>query len=152
MAVTRTSNRMVAQTLEAINDYMSVYSGEEVDAAVRSANAMTTFLNDNVIVAAASLTGDFLSTTITTLTRDMWLNSIVLYCNQAFSASYSEINYEIALGTGATLLSIPNEFMVDQGNTLVYYPNQLVRANSMINLVCSSTRAFGNVTVKLNFT
>ena len=89
MAVTRTSNRMVAQTLEAISDYMSVYSGEEVDAAVRSANAMTTFLNDNVIVAAASLTGDFLNTTITTLTRDMWLNSIVLYCNQAFSASYS---------------------------------------------------------------
>lgn len=152
LAVTRTSNRQVAETLSSISDYISAYTGEEVDAAVRASNAMQSFLNDNVIVAAAAFTGDYLTSRITMLTRAMWLDSVVLYCKQAFSASYKEISYEIALGTGATIVSIPNDFMVDEGNTLVYHPNRLLPANSIINMVCSSTKAFGEVTVKLNFT
>lgn len=151
MPIRRTSNTQIKATLNAIGQYMSKYSGEEVDNAIGSANSMAAFLTDNVIVPMISFTGDFMSQTVTTLTRDMWLESIVLKCTKAFSQSYKEITYEIALGTGATLLSIPNEFMVDEGNTLIYYINQVIPVDSQINAVCSSTKAFGQLDIKLNF-
>ena len=151
MATTKTSNAQVAATMASVGEYLSQYSGEEVDNSVAQVAALLNFINDNVITPARSMTGDFLVTNLTTLTRDMWLESIVLYCKTAFSASAAEIKYEIATGTGASILTIPNNFMFDQGNTLIYRINQSFPVNTIFNAICSSTKAFGEIVVKLNF-
>lgn len=131
--------------------YKSIFTGAEIDEGITAARDINPFLNTNVIVPYGLLTGDTLSSTITTLTKDMWLKEIILYCRSAFSVSSSEINYEISLGNGTQLVSIPNEFMRDAGSELIYSINRSYPANTSFNMVCSSTRAFGEVLVKLVF-
>ena len=146
-----TSNKQVREVISTtFGKYFSKYTGIELDEAIEAAKTLMPFLDQNIIVPPAVLTGDFTRTTITTLSKDMWLESVTLYCQKAFSASSSEINYEIAIGN-ATLVAIPNEFMRDTGNTLTYYINKAYSAGTTFSMVASSTRAFGEVIVKLNF-
>lgn len=131
--------------------YKSIFTGEEIDAGIADARNIQPFLTSNVIVPYAVFTGDTLSSTITTLTKDMWLKEIILYCRKAFSVSSSEINYEISTGNGQKLISIPNDFMRDQGSEIIYTINRSFGANTAFNMVCTNTRAFGEVIVKLVF-
>lgn len=146
---TEAINRAVGEILEI---YKSSYTGEELEAALKQAAELQFFVDANLAPPVAAMTGDFQVATITTLTRSMWLDSITLTCVRAFSASSTDITYQIALSTGATLINIPNDFMRDQGTTLVYRFNQLIDTGTAINMLCSSTRAFGEVSVKLNLT
>lgn len=151
MATSKTSNAAVEKALTTLDSYMSAYSGEQVDESVSQTLALVSFINDNVITPSRSLTGDFAVTEITKLTRDMWLESVILYCKTAFSASASEIKYEISTGNGANIVTMPQEFMFDQGAILVYHIDRLYSVGTVFNAVCSSTKAFGEIVVKLNF-
>lgn len=131
--------------------YKSIFTGEEIDEGIEAARNIQPFLAANVIVPYAVFTGDTLSSTITTLTKDMWLKEIILYCRKAFSVSSSEINYEISTGNGQQLVSIPNSFMRDAGSEIIYTINRSFAANTSFNMVCTGTRAFGEVVVKLVF-
>jgi hypothetical protein len=146
-----TSNEQVQEILDNLQPFYSQYTGDEVEQGIKDAVEVMSFLSHNVIVPAASLTGDYLSKDIVTITQDMWLESIVLYCNRAFSESCSNYTYEVATGSGARLVLIPTEFMTSKGSTLTYYINQIYPVDTTFKMVCSSTVAYGEILVKLNF-
>lgn len=144
MASTTTSGTLT-------NVYTSKYTGEEVEAALDNAAQINTFLQANLIPPVGVFTGDYLTTAITTITQSMWLESIVLVSIRAFSTSADTITYTIATGGGTTLLTIPNNFMRSTGTTLVYPIHQLFDPDTTFNMVCDSTRAYGEIHVKLLF-
>ena len=145
-----TSNKQVAAAVATLQRFFSKYTGADLEASIEEAKKIMPFIDQNIAVPAAAFTGDFNRVEITTLSRDMWLESITLVCKQAFSESSKEINYEISMNNG-TLVSIPNDFMRDTGNVLTYHINKLIPVGTSIYMVCTSTRAYGEVTVKLNF-
>jgi hypothetical protein len=145
-----TSNAQVESAISALSSYFSSYTGDELEAAIAEAKALMPFLDQNIVVPPAALTGDFARTTITTLSKDMWLESVTLRCITAFSASSKDIIYEVD-ADNAAIVSIPNNFMRATGDTLTYYINKLYPVGTVFSMVCSSTRAYGEVDVKLNF-
>lgn len=144
------SNESISRAIgETLNNYYSKYTGEEVEQALANASQIMPFIDTNIAIPAASFTGDYMTTAITTLSRGIWLHAIALTCVRAFSHSSNSINYEISLSTGDVLVAIPNDFMRDEGNSLIYYIDREIATGTAINMVCSSTRAYGEVTVKL---
>ena len=145
------SNKKIKTMIgDTLSNYYSAYTGEEVDAAVKAASEIMPFIDTNISVPAASFTGDYSSYPITTLNRGSWLKSITLRCIRGFSASSVNIDYSIQLSDGTVLVNIPNEFMRDTNNILVYQIERQIQTGTSINMVCSSTRAFGEVSVNLD--
>lgn len=145
-----TSNSQVSEALEKVTAYFSSHTGDEVEKAIETANAINAYIDTNVAVPVATMTGDFVRSKITTLDKDMWLESITLYCQKAFTASSSEFIYEVDADT-SRILAIPNAFMRDEGTTLSFNINKLFAAGTTFTMVCSNTRSYGEVLVKLNF-
>lgn len=147
-----TSNATLNETIGTIlNSYFSKFTGEEVDAAIEIAANLMAYLRTNLSVPAASFTGDFLITPITTLTQDMWLDSITIQCKQAFSASASGIRYAIETSAGDVLVVVPTTLLTDVGTSITFSIDKQILTETTINMVCSSTRAYGELLVKLNF-
>lgn len=130
--------------------YFSQFTGAEIDSAIDDALHMIPYLETNVIPPVMTMTGDILSQEITTLTKDMWLESIVLYCQKPWSRSVGMFTYKIGAGD-EDLIIIPNDFMTDEGMTLTYYINRQFPIGTRFECICESTRAFGETLVKLNF-
>ena len=146
------SNASLNETIgETLNRYFSSFTGAEVDNAIQIASTLMAYLRTNLSVPAASFTGDFLITPITTLTQDMWLDSISIQCNRAFSASASGIRYAIETSAGEVLAVVPTTLLTDVGNTIEFCISKQIPTDTTINMVCSSTRAYGELLVKLNF-
>lgn len=138
-------SRAIGETLE---QYKSQYTGEAVDAALKAATEIMPFLETNIIIPPITFTGDFLLQSVTTLSRAMFLSTITLECKRAFSKSASEIGYQITSTDGSVSIAIPTEFMQSEGDVLIYQVNKLIQTGTTINMICSSTRAFGEILVK----
>lgn len=146
------TNTALNETIgQILNSYFSKFTGEEIDNAVAIASTLMSYLRTNLSVPVASFTGDYLSSTITTLTQDMWLDSITITCNRAFSASASGIRYAIETSDGEVLVVVPTQLLTDEGAILHYPISKQISTETAINMVCSSTKAFGELYVKLNF-
>lgn len=146
-----TSNKQVRDAVVTLENYFSVYSGEEVDDGIRKANEVNSFVQSNIAVPTQDFTGDYLRYTLTTLTRDMWLTSIICKCVKPFSESVGEVAYEIATSNGITLVALPQEIMTTEGLIIEFYVDRLLPLGTEIDMVCTSTKAYGQVQVKLNF-
>lgn len=142
-----TSNESIQNTLDNLPAYVSPYSGEEVDAAVKAANEIMPWLDQNLAVPYAEFTGDQMRQVIAAPSKDMWLKSITLQCVTAFSASVSMLRYSIYLG-GEEIIQIPNAFMVDTGETLVYDIERPITAGTNLMIISTGTAAYGNIRVK----
>lgn len=143
-----TFNTLNAQVREILNNYFSAYTGAEIDAAVASINSMMPLVDSSISIPYGTLTGDYASTPIATPIRDVWLESIVLVCRRAFSSSSSGIQYSIMAGN-EVLVAIPNDFMRDTESTLVYPIQRAFDAGTVFTMECTSTKAYGEVLVKL---
>ena len=146
------SNDALNQTVgEILNSYFSKFTGEEIDTAIQIASSLMEYLRTNLSVPAASFTGDYLITPITTLTQDMWLGTITIQCNRAFSASAPGIRYTIETSSGDVLVVVPTSLLMDVGTSIEFSIDKQIPTDTTINMVCSSTTAYGELLVKLNF-
>lgn len=143
-----TFNTLNAQVREILNNYFSAYTGAEIDAAVASIGNMMPLVDTSISIPYATFTGDYASTPIVTPIRDVWLESIVLVCRRAFSSSSANIQYTIMAGN-EVLVDIPNDFMQDTESTLVYPIQRSFDAGTAFTMECTSTKAYGEVLVKL---
>lgn len=136
--------------LEQLSLFYSKFSGMEIERGIEQAINIYPFLDEHVIVPPKVMTGDLLSQEITTLKKDMWLESIVLYCQKAWSKSVGLFTYKIGAGD-RDLVVIPNKLMTDEGTYLTYTINEQFPIGTRFECICESTRAFGELIVKLNF-
>lgn len=143
------SNESIAQTVSTMSNYYSAYTGEEVDNAIANAAGIMTFIDTHLFIPAAAFTGDYQTVNLATLNRGMWLKEAAFTSVRAFSQSASEITYQLRLSTGETLVTLPLAFVQSTGLTFVYPIEREIYTGTSIQMYCSSTRAYGEFTVKL---
>lgn len=131
------------------NNYFSKFTGEEVDAALENAANIMPFIDSHLFIPASSFTGDYQTVTITTLNRGIWLKEVVFTSVRAFSHSAPDITYQLRLSTGEALVTLPTAFVQSSGITLVFPIERELRTGTSINMYCTSTKAYGEFTVKL---
>ena len=139
-----------AELLAQMNMFFSKYTGEQVEYGIEQAINAMAFIHTNVITPAVHLTGDILSLPIVTLTNDMYLESISLNVLRGFSKSTGLFTYRVSTYT-EDLLIIPTDFMMQEGLQMTYYIEREFPVDTAFFVECESTRAFGDITVKLNF-
>lgn len=139
-----------AELLNQMNMFFSKYTGEQVENGIEQAIQAMGFIHTNVITPAVHMTGDILSIPIVVLTNDMYLESISLRVLQGFSKSTPLFKYRVTTYT-EDLLFIPPEFMMQEGLCMTYYIEREFPVDTAFFVELESTRAFGDISVKLNF-
>lgn len=139
-----------AELLAQMTMFFSQFTGEEIDMGIKEAIESMGFIRTHVITPAIHMTGDLLSIPIITLERDMYLESISLNVISAFSRSTPLFTYRISTYT-EDLLILPTQFMMQKGLKMTYYVERVFPLGTAFFAECESTRAYGDISVKLNF-
>ena len=143
------SNKELQAVLDEVNPFKSSFTGPEIESGIKDAREVIPFISANLSIPAGTFTGDLLRTPITTVTRSMWLHSIVILVKRPMSESASSISYQIIAGS-KILLSLDSEWMMTPDFHMEIIIDTMIDPGVTIDMVCSSTQAFGEVLVKLN--
>lgn len=140
----------MASPIEDMQLFRSQFTGEEVERGLATAVGLEADFRDNFIPSAVPFTGDFREVVITTLTRWMYLERIIVTCNTAFSKSVHIHRYAIGI-SGRDLVELSTEFMQDPGAVQIFYVNENFRPGTRFRVYSDSTQAYGEISVKLIF-